>query len=152
MCCLVSCFYSSLSPFEGFCDDFLITTVLPPSSMTVKMPARGLPLPRLTLKLWRLCIDVCPSNHAMRICLKYLPLVIYTLYCVCPINLESIFIKGQHYWYDISANMKCENFFPVFLLYNSKKLTGFGWAMQGDVKSPRVEHPTPDRLHVSISM
>ena len=24
--------------------------------------------------------------------------------------------------------------------------------MQGDVKSPRVEHPTPDRLHVSISM
>ena len=114
MCCLVSCFYSSLSPFEGFCDDFLITTVLPPSSMTVKMPARGLPLPRLTLKLWRLCIDVCPSNHAMRICLKYLPLVIYTLYCV--------------------------------------KLTGFGWAMQGDVKSPRVEHPTPDRFHVSISM
>lgn len=54
---------------------------------------------------------------------------------------------GQHYWYDISRNMKCEDFFPVFLLYNGDKLNGFGWALQGDVKSSRVEHPTPDKLH-----
>lgn len=48
--------------------------------------------------------------------------------------------------------MKCEDFFPVFLLYNSGKLTGFGWAVEADIKSSRVEHPTPDKFHVSVSV
>jgi hypothetical protein len=34
---------------------------------------------------------------------------------------------GQHYWYNVSRNMDCKDFFPVFLLYNKNGfLTGFG--------------------------
>ena len=49
---------------------------------------------------------------------------------------------GQHYWWNIRADMPCEEFFPVFLLYNSGKLNAFGFAFQGDFSSPRYEHPT----------
>ena len=55
---------------------------------------------------------------------------------------------GQHYWYNISRDMDCENFFPVFLLYNGGRLNGFGWNTQGDLKSSRYEHPTADKLKV----
>jgi charged multivesicular body protein 7 len=39
--------------------------------------------------------------------------------------------------------MDCDNFFPVFLLYNGGVLNGFGWALAMDLKdySPRIEHP-----------
>ena len=66
--------------------------------------------------------------------------------------MKHVNFLGQHYWYNISTNMKCEDFFPVFLLYNSGKLTGFGWAVEADIKSSRVEHPTPDKFHVSVSV
>jgi hypothetical protein len=49
--------------------------------------------------------------------------------------------------------MKCEEFSPGFLLYNDvdgeSVLNGFGWAMQADLPSPRLEHPTSDDLGVS---
>lgn len=45
--------------------------------------------------------------------------------------------------------MSCDDSFPVFLLYDSGKLTGFGWAMIADLVSTRVEHPTPNTFKVS---
>ncbi|XP_060599048.1 uncharacterized protein LOC132752700 isoform X2 [Ruditapes philippinarum] len=50
---------------------------------------------------------------------------------------------GFHYWYDMSKNMNCDNFYPVFLLYNGGVLNGFGWALAMDLKnySTRIEHP-----------
>ncbi|XP_013395235.1 uncharacterized protein LOC106162477 [Lingula anatina] len=48
---------------------------------------------------------------------------------------------GKHYWYNIRQDMACEEFVPVFLLYNGGKLNAFGWAFQGDYKSSRYEHP-----------
>ena len=53
---------------------------------------------------------------------------------------------GQHYWYNIFKEMSCNNSFPVFLLYNWGKLTGFGWAMIADVTSNRVEHPSKNEI------
>lgn len=54
---------------------------------------------------------------------------------------------GRHYWYNISADMDCSDFYPMFLLYSKKKrLTGFGWVTVGYAESPRYEHPPPKRL------
>jgi len=50
---------------------------------------------------------------------------------------------GQHYWYNTAADMSCEDFQPVFLLYNEGVLNAFGWAMGLGQSSPRYEHPTP---------
>ncbi|CAH1785194.1 unnamed protein product, partial [Owenia fusiformis] len=50
---------------------------------------------------------------------------------------------GQHYWYNTSENMNCENFFPMFLLYTDGKLKGFGWALDADLTSETWEHPPP---------
>ncbi|XP_032217785.1 uncharacterized protein LOC116601181 [Nematostella vectensis] len=55
-------------------------------------------------------------------------------------------LMGQHYWYNISNNMNCEDFYPVFIMYNGGELNGFGWNIQKDLKSLRYEHPTPDKL------
>jgi len=48
---------------------------------------------------------------------------------------------GQHYWYDLSDDMSCDRFFPVFLLYNGGELNGFGWALGADLTSKHYEHP-----------
>ncbi|KAL4231141.1 hypothetical protein ACF0H5_008724 [Mactra antiquata] len=50
---------------------------------------------------------------------------------------------GVHYWYQISKGMNCDNFYPVFLLYNGGVLNGFGWAIGMDLKSysSHIEHP-----------
>ncbi|XP_046542949.1 uncharacterized protein LOC124253249 [Haliotis rubra] len=48
---------------------------------------------------------------------------------------------GVHYWYDISLNMDCDRFFPVFLMYNGGKLNSFGWAFNANLSSRRFEHP-----------
>uniref|UniRef100_T1JA23 Uncharacterized protein n=1 Tax=Strigamia maritima TaxID=126957 RepID=T1JA23_STRMM len=48
---------------------------------------------------------------------------------------------GVHYWYATSENMNCNYFQPFFLLYNHKKLTGFGLAALGYFDSYRYEHP-----------
>ncbi|XP_028399987.1 uncharacterized protein LOC114523308 [Dendronephthya gigantea] len=56
---------------------------------------------------------------------------------------KCFFLMGQHYWFNISKEMHCDDLFPVFLLYNKQKLTGFGWAMIADFQTTaRVEHPT----------
>ncbi|XP_035673849.1 uncharacterized protein LOC118414135 [Branchiostoma floridae] len=59
---------------------------------------------------------------------------------------ECFYTMGQHYWYNVTADMSCEDFFPVFLLYNSGRLNGFGWNIKAYLGSPRYEHPTTDVL------
>lgn len=54
---------------------------------------------------------------------------------------KCFYTMGKHYWYNTSEDMDCDDFWPVFLLYNSGELTGFGWAMGADLTSPHVEHP-----------
>ncbi|KAJ8317107.1 hypothetical protein KUTeg_005011 [Tegillarca granosa] len=48
---------------------------------------------------------------------------------------------GMHYWYNTRQDMSCDDFFPVFLLYNGGKLNAFGWAINADLSSPHLEHP-----------
>ncbi|XP_059159843.1 uncharacterized protein LOC131943653 [Physella acuta] len=48
---------------------------------------------------------------------------------------------GQHYSYRTSLNMKCEELFPMCVIYNKGQLNAFGWALQNDLPSPRYEHP-----------
>ncbi|KAL8618127.1 hypothetical protein ACOMHN_034354 [Nucella lapillus] len=50
-------------------------------------------------------------------------------------------LMGLHYWYNVSEDMSCNDFQPVFLLYTGGKLNAFGWAMGVDLTSPRYEHP-----------
>ena len=54
--------------------------------------------------------------------------------------------------YDVPCvkDMSCDEFFPVFLLYNkSGNLNAFGWALQADLSSPRFEHPPHALIGVS---
>jgi hypothetical protein len=56
------------------------------------------------------------------------------------------YTMGLHFWSNvksvpISENMSSDDFFPMFLLYNSGKLNGFGFAFNADLTSPRYEHP-----------
>ncbi|XP_046348062.2 uncharacterized protein LOC124128671 [Haliotis rufescens] len=56
--------------------------------------------------------------------------------------MENVFFgMGVHYWYNIQKDMSCDDFFPMFLLYNNNKLDGLGWAFGTDLPSPRYEHP-----------
>lgn len=61
---------------------------------------------------------------------------------------------GQHYWYAISNDMDCEDFYPVFLLYNGGELNAFGWATAGFLdttgQTPEVEHPPNSRFGLSF--
>jgi len=64
------------------------------------------------------------------------------------VEAKTAFVKGncfygmgQHYWHNISNHMDCEDFYPVFLLYNGGDLNAFGWATAGFIDNPRVEHP-----------
>ena len=66
-----------------------------------------------------------------------------------PQQVHYCFSSGRHYWYNISADMDCKDYYPMFLLYNRDRLTGFGWVAIGNADSPRYEHPPPNRLKVS---
>ncbi|XP_064603751.1 uncharacterized protein LOC135469143 [Liolophura sinensis] len=48
---------------------------------------------------------------------------------------------GMHYWYNLREDMSCDDFQPIFLLYNNGKLNAFGWAINADLQSHRFEHP-----------
>jgi charged multivesicular body protein 7 len=50
---------------------------------------------------------------------------------------------GQHYWYQIDKNMKCDNVAPYCLLYNGGKLTGFCFAPNYYAESERYDWPAP---------
>lgn len=49
---------------------------------------------------------------------------------------------GIHYWYDISADMDCNDVAPFFILYNVKgHLVAWGYAIDVNMPGDRVEHP-----------
>lgn len=50
---------------------------------------------------------------------------------------------GQHYWFNVSEDMSCDEFFPMCLLYTEGKLNAFCWAFDADLtsKSGRYEYP-----------
>ncbi|XP_067657666.1 uncharacterized protein [Haliotis asinina] len=51
---------------------------------------------------------------------------------------------GVHYWYNLRKDQSCDEFFPMFLLYNEGILDGFGWAFMTNITtSTRFEHPIP---------
>ncbi|XP_078695110.1 uncharacterized protein LOC144924043 [Branchiostoma floridae x Branchiostoma belcheri] len=53
---------------------------------------------------------------------------------------------GQHYWYKFRPDMNCDDFYPVFLMYNDGKLNGFGWNINTVLDSPRYESPPTGAL------
>eukprot|EP00111_Clytia_hemisphaerica_P002222 TCONS_00006221-protein len=53
---------------------------------------------------------------------------------------------GQHYWYDVTKNMDCNDFGPWFLLYNGGNLNAFGFAGVGNIVNEYAEHPTFDTM------
>ncbi|CAF3042773.1 unnamed protein product [Rotaria socialis] len=50
---------------------------------------------------------------------------------------------GAHYWYDNRLDKECDEIFPVFLLYNKSKLTGFGWGLAGKYEYTQRTEPVP---------
>jgi len=57
------------------------------------------------------------------------------------VNGKCFIGMGQHYWYNSSPAMDCDDLFPIFLLYNQGILNGFGFATGTDITSSNVEHP-----------
>ena len=57
----------------------------------------------------------------------------------------------MHYWYDISADMKCSDFAPWFLMYNDGELNSFGFSNFGKLDDPNVEPVRKGGLRVSPS-
>jgi len=55
---------------------------------------------------------------------------------------------GLHYWYNISANMDCDYFYPIGLMYNNGKLVTFlvNIGVGPAQTSPRFEHPDASSL------
>jgi len=50
---------------------------------------------------------------------------------------------GQHYWYNVTADMPCNEFLPYCLLYNAGHLNAFCFQISYEVTpSQRYEHPT----------
>jgi charged multivesicular body protein 7 len=51
---------------------------------------------------------------------------------------------GQHYWYNVTLDMPCNDILPYCLLYNAGNLNAFCFQIDYDVTpSKRYEHPTP---------
>jgi len=52
------------------------------------------------------------------------------------------YTMGVHYWYNVTKDMSCDNFFPFFILYNDQKLNSWGFATNyAGGGSNRYEHP-----------
>jgi charged multivesicular body protein 7 len=56
---------------------------------------------------------------------------------------KCFYLMGQHYWYNISKDMDCNNMVPYCLLYNKGVLNAFCFAINNNLSSKRYEHPTP---------
>ncbi|XP_019628073.1 PREDICTED: uncharacterized protein LOC109472673 [Branchiostoma belcheri] len=59
---------------------------------------------------------------------------------------ECFWAMGQHYWYKFRPDMNCDDFYPVFLMYNDGRLNGFGWNINTVLDSPRYESPPTGAL------
>jgi len=57
---------------------------------------------------------------------------------------KCFYMMGQHYWYNVTAGMNCDDFVPYCLLYNNGVLNAFCFSISYNVQpSQRYEHPTP---------
>jgi len=57
---------------------------------------------------------------------------------------KCFYMMGQHYWYNVTKDMNCDDMVPYCLLYNNGVLNAFCFSISYDVKgSQRYEHPTP---------
>jgi charged multivesicular body protein 7 len=57
---------------------------------------------------------------------------------------KCFYSMGQHYWYNVSAGMSCNDFFPNCLLYNGGKLNAFCFAKNAELESSWYDWPHPD--------
>jgi charged multivesicular body protein 7 len=55
---------------------------------------------------------------------------------------KCFYTMGQHYWYNVSKDMNCNDFVPNCLMYNKGRLTAFCFAANVVLPSRRYEHPT----------
>ncbi|XP_074660405.1 uncharacterized protein LOC141912883 [Tubulanus polymorphus] len=58
---------------------------------------------------------------------------------------KCFYTMGMHYWYNLTADMNCDNILPAFAIYNKGRLNAFGFAFGTYVESSRYEHP-PQRV------
>jgi len=60
---------------------------------------------------------------------------------------------GQHYWYNVTKDMSCDNFVPDCLLYNGGKLNAFCFAINGMFDGPRYDtpHPTAEKIKMFMN-
>jgi len=57
---------------------------------------------------------------------------------------KCFYSMGQHYWYNVTAGMSCNDFFSNCLLYNGGKLNAFCFAKNADLESSWYDWPHPD--------
>jgi len=58
---------------------------------------------------------------------------------------------GQHYWWNISPDMDCDQQMPFCLLYNGGKFNGFCFALNDEFNNAnphRLEHPSNKEAHL----
>jgi len=66
-------------------------------------------------------------------------------------RVPSVWVKGKcfvtmgvHYWYNITQSTRCDELFPVFLLYSGSRLNAWGWVFPLDpVEEGFFENPSP---------
>jgi len=71
------------------------------------------------------------------------------------VNGKCFYTMGQHWWYNMTSTMSCDNIFPLFIIYNNHVLTtygvitGVGTASQY-LTSSRWEHPGGVELNLFL--
>ena len=85
--------------------------------------------------------------------LQYFSCIFMTeLLVYLPANVFIFNFPGVHYWYNTSQDMSCNDFYPMFLLYNDGVLNAFGWAFGMNLESSeRFEHPPESSYDVSCN-
>ena len=64
-------------------------------------------------------------------------------------NNNSI-LSGDHYWYNITEDIDCDDIFPIFALYQDGTMVAFGWSFSKSYSnSDRWEHPVRPLFGVS---
>jgi charged multivesicular body protein 7 len=59
---------------------------------------------------------------------------------------------GQHYWYNVTKDMSCNDFVPNCMLYNGGKLNAFCFAINGMFEGPRYDTPHPTNEKIKMFM
>ncbi|WAR21216.1 HD-like protein [Mya arenaria] len=65
--------------------------------------------------------------------------------------IPSVAWIGTHFLYRMSVDMDCDDFFPMFLLYNGGVLDGFGWAFFSEVPACLSTLGTLTTIHIYLT-